>query len=869
MRAPFLFAASLCLGLHSLPAQDLIASTMPRPEQVDATIPAPATPTGEPLGERHWYAYEIHGYLNALAEASPRMVALPEYARSHGGRPLRLYAIGRPENLARLDAIQQAQADARNTGAPPPRDHPAILNMGYGVHGDEPSASHVAPLVAYYLTASTAPEVEAILDDVLVLLDPLLNPDGHDRFTAWSHSRAGRNPSADPADREHRQLSPNGRTNFYGFDLNRDWLPHQHPSSAGRVAAFHRWKPHVLLDFHEMGTNSTYFFQPGVPERTNPLTPAANQELTAQIAAFHRAAFDAAGVPYFSQERFDDFYVGKGSTYPDLHGSIGILFEQGSARGMQQESRNGRVTFADAIAHQFRASLSSLDATRALRADLRDFQLEFWADARDAGAAAAGHYLAAAPHDPAKLVEFTRVLTGHGIHVNALTRPVEVDGFIYRPGEAIAIPTAQPGYPYLQTLWERRTAFAENIFYDVSAWTLPLAFDLQHTPEPYQRRQKDRWTRGPVTPETLLAARDTTTTDWRESAVGYLLDWRDSRTPALAYDLLEADANVRVATEGFSIDLGADEPTIFPAGTLFVSSRFSADARDEALPLLQDAVRDGLPVHPVGTSHTPNGLDLGSNGFAVLEQPQVALLVGAGMDQYENAEFWHLLDTRLAMPVTQIELAYLGSTDLDRYTVMLLGDGWGLRNLPDARLEQLMDWVSAGGVLWLQGDAVAWAIGNEWIEARFKPGKTELETEDGKRPPPQRRAFGDAVEDNAFKLVRGSIFAAHLDRTHPLGFGFPRDVLPMFRNKNRFLAPSENPYSTPVRYMEDPLLAGYISEDNLDLASDAASVIVIEEGAGAIVLCSDNPLFRAYWWGTQRLVTNAIFFGALLEEPAF
>src|SRR5690606_10462510 len=201
--------------------------------------------------------------------------------------------------------------------------------------------------------AATGPEADAILNNVVVLLDPVLNPDGLNRFAHWVNSNRSKNINADPATREHSETWPGGRTNHYWFDLNRDWLPVQHPESQGRIRQFHKWKPNVVLDFHEMGTNSTFFFQPGIPSRNNPLTPKRNFELTAEIAKYNAAGMDEIGSLYYTRQSFDDFYYGKGSTYPDGNGSIGILFEQASSRGHIQESVNGLVTFPFTIKNQF------------------------------------------------------------------------------------------------------------------------------------------------------------------------------------------------------------------------------------------------------------------------------------------------------------------------------------------------------------------------------------------------------------------------------------------------------------------------------------------------------------------------------------
>ncbi|MCH1491380.1 MAG: peptidase, partial [Luminiphilus sp.] len=255
-----LVASTLTAQADSLTLEDLLAHE----PTVDATLPSPEDVIGIGVGERHWYHHEIVNYLDALAEASPRMVALGSHATSYGGRSLVSYAISSPANLARLDAIKAARRDLIDPAAKVDVDaQPAVLHMMYSIHGNEPSGSNSTPMVAYYLNAVQDPDLEARLEDVVIIFNPMLNPDGLDRFAHWTNSHRGRVPSPDANDREHREYVPNGRTNYYWFDLNRDWLPHQHPESQGRLALFHTWKPNVQLDFHEQGSNSNFFYMPG------------------------------------------------------------------------------------------------------------------------------------------------------------------------------------------------------------------------------------------------------------------------------------------------------------------------------------------------------------------------------------------------------------------------------------------------------------------------------------------------------------------------------------------------------------------------------------------------------------------------------
>jgi hypothetical protein len=835
-----------------------------RPPVVNASIPKPEEVTGVRVGERHWYHYEIVNYLDALAEASPRMVALGEHARSYGGRPLVSYALSTSENLARLDEIKRA----RSAIIDPEADvdlttQPAVLHMMYSIHGNEPSGANATPLVAYYLNAVLDDALLAQLEDVVIIFNPMLNPDGLDRFAYWSNAHRGVNPSFDSNDREHVQSVPNGRTNYYWFDLNRDWLPHQHPESRGRLALFHEWKPNVQLDFHEQGSNSNFFFMPGKPERTNPLTPKINQLLTAKIGEYHAAAFDAEGVRYFTEEGYDDFFMGKGSTYPDLFGTVGILFEQPSSRGAGQSTLNGTLTFPFSISNQFRASLSSVKATADLKDELLDYQRNFYTKQKRSR----GHYLASAEGDSTRLQEFVRILKGHQIEVETLVNDVTAEGQLFKAGQAIAISLDQPQATYLETLWRAQLEFEENVFYDVSTWTLPWAFNLSHTREPVRNAKTKALAPSEAGEASALA----------RSPIGYLVDWRDANSPALLYDLLEAGANVRVAKAPFTALTTNEGAVNFGYGTLFVAPELQESIPEAALSLLNEAVSRGLRIYPAASSYTPEGIDLGSRDFDVLSLPNVVLVTGPGTSAYGTGEIWHLLDTRVDMPITMVDSHNLKRLELDRYTHVIMTTP--LR-APGAAA-QLDAFVKNGGVLWLQGaSTVAWAADEGLTEATWRETPAQRQAAELKRARnnkaspeiqgallPERKPFSTASDEYAFTLVRGAILQGDLDTSHPLGYGYTSSELAVFRTTNRFMNPSSNAYSSPVVYTDSPLLSGYMSDENRTLVANSAGLVVDERGQGAVVLSLDSPTFRAFWWGTQRLLVNGIFFGDLLEEP--
>ncbi|NRB64880.1 MAG: zinc carboxypeptidase, partial [Saprospiraceae bacterium] len=338
----------------------------------DEAIPTPQEFLGYQIGEWHISHDQQLAYMRELARLSPR-ITLTEYAKSHEQRRLVYLTITSEKNHNNLDDIKAqhlALNDASQSSGMDVSEMPLVLYQGYSIHGNEASGGNAAPLVAYYLAAGKDKKVMDLLDNVVILLDPCYNPDGFTRFSTWANMHKNVNLPGDPQDREYSEVWPGGRTNHYWFDLNRDWLLQQHPESQGRIQVFHEWKPNVLTDHHEMGTNATFFFMPGEKTRIYPITPQVNQDLTAAIGNYHAVALDKIGSLYYSGEGYDDFYVGKGSTYPDVNGCIGILFEQASSRGHLQESANGLLSFPFTIRNQVATSLSTQDACIGLREEI-------------------------------------------------------------------------------------------------------------------------------------------------------------------------------------------------------------------------------------------------------------------------------------------------------------------------------------------------------------------------------------------------------------------------------------------------------------------------------------------------------------------
>lgn len=820
---------------------------LPSTVTYNPAIPTPESVLGANIGEWHVRHDQLVEYMKLLANASDR-ITIEETGRTHENRPLLLLTITSPANRDNIETLRQQHIDAMQSGDKVSDDAPLVFYMGYSIHGNEPSGSNASLALAYYLAAAEGDEINALLDNNIVLLDPSFNPDGLSRFAQWANMHKGKQLVSDSNHREHDEGWPSGRTNHYWFDLNRDWLLLAHPESQARIKQFHKWRPHVLTDFHEMGTDSTYFFQPGVRSRKNPLTPDENVTLTEALATYHAAAFDEQGKLYFTEEAFDDFYAGKGSTYPDLHGSIGILFEQASARGHIQSSINGDLAFRDTIANQITTSLSTFKGALTNKAAILDYQSGFVestnALAKDDDTVG---YVVGTSGDIGRLEAFTALLEQHHIQYEVISESSTVSDVDYSAGMAIYVPTNQQQYRLVKSIFSTQTSFENNTFYDVSTWNLALAFNLDYSPlGKGEARKVKRAESGKVKPAAL--------NDIKDNAYAYGFSWQHYYAPAMLQTLLEAGVKVRSSDKAFSA-LDYDGKAIhLPAGSILIPKGLSQPAN------LRDIVNNvqaqlQVPIFSFKSGLTPTGNDMGSRSMTPVNAPQVLIVGGEGTSEYEAGEIWHYFDTKVGLAASIVEQQHLTAALTDptiQYTHVIFPSG--RYGFSDSERSKIESWVKAGGTVIGQKSALNYFAEHKWLKAEIVNRDTINSAFDE-----SELRYGDGAALYAKKLVAGAVYEATIDTSHPLFFGYENDTLPMFKTSNLIVKGDESPFVTPARYTEAPLMAGFSDKAMVALMAESTAVTTHRMERGVVIGFTDNTQFRGYWYGTNKMLANAIY----------
>ena len=807
-----------------------------------AEIPSPEAYLGYPIGAHHTRHDRIVGYLELLSQVSDR-ATLQDYGRTHEGRRLVILTISTPGNINNLSALKERHLafTEPNAGIQPNPELPVFINLAYNVHGNEPSSSEAALLTAYTLVASENPEILNYLENAVIFIDPTINPDGRDRHTHWANMYQGNPLVDDPQDAEHNEYWPGGRTNHYWFDLNRDWLLAINPESRGKLQWYHEWYPNVVTDFHEMGTQSTYFFE---PMKTNgsldPIMPRENYEdLNNLFGEYFSKALDSIGSLYFTKEVFDGTYPGYGSSYPDLQGGLGLLFEQASSRGHKQKTAFGEITFPFTIRNQYTSSITTVKAAVENKEYLYQYQQDFFSSGiANAEKSRIKAYQFGDPYDQNRVKAFIDKLLLHKIEV-------------YKAGNGeYVVPTRQPQYRMVQTMFETYDRYRDSVYYDASAWSVANFYHMKYRPlGSFKKGAQVSST------EDLVSVSPVT-----KSSYAYLIDWDDYNAFAVLNHLQQKGLVISSAFKPFTAQVNGVSKR-FNYGTLMIPVSLQKKSADEVFELIKGVQEKyQVPAYGVETGYNLQGIDLGSGYVRPLDKTKAAMLIGTGVRSYEAGEVWHLLDTRVGMPITKLPVRNFNRIKLDKYNTLVMVSG--NYRLDEKQQNTIKEWVKKGNTLITIGTGSEWVVKKKWV------GEKLITPETDSTKVPERLPYVDARENLGKEGVGGIIVKAHLDTSHPLGFGYRNTEIPVYKNNTVWLKPSQNAYATVAKYTNNPHVDGFITKRNMEeFLKPAASLLVSPMGSGRVILFADNPNFRGSWYGTNRLFLNALFLGQKITVP--
>lgn len=820
----------------------LTAGSPPDLPAVAEEVPSPAAFLGYPLGERFTAYPEIVAYLETLAAASER-VSIQEYGRTYEGRPLKLVTLTSPRQGRRLEEIR-LQSLSLASGELDEKvrdrildDQPAVVWLAFGVHGNETSSAEAAMAVAYVLAAGLG-EWEELLEHVVVVLDPLVNPDGREHWVSWYRGERGSRPDPFYGAAEHRPPWPGGRQNHYMIDLNRDWAWLTQVESRQRVAAYRRWEPQVYVDFHEMSSRSTYFF----PPPADPVHVELDPDVLAWLEVFGRAnatAFDAQGWGYFVRERYDLFYPGYGDTYPGLRRAVGMTYEVGGGggAGLDLELRNGRrVNLADRVARHTTAALATVRTAGKNRRRL----VGGFASARARRPALVTYLFSPRQAEGPALAS---LLVEHGLVVEELgeeatlvaralgsevireasfdagTLAVSTDGPLGYLLRALMEPTSEMPEEFLA---EQRRRFEERrptSFYDITGWSLPRAMNLEVETVTGRPPGLVPWRPAPG----RLAG---------ETGVGFLVRPQGIAGYAFAAALSEAGVKLRFTLRELRV-----AGRLYPAGSFYVPAR--GNGEDLAARLAELAAETGVRLDAVPTSWSEEGPSLGSDEVLPLRRARVGLVGGKGVGTTSFGALWHLLDREVTLPYSRLDLDGISGPVLERLDVLVLPDGGGYGALDQ---EAVSRWVRSGGVLVAVGRAVEWVQQAELTEVKTLQPEADTASEGG---------------DDREVHVPGAILTTEVSADHPLAAGLASPPPILFYGR-KILQATGDPRVDVLVAGPDPLIGGFAWPEAQDRLHGALLVAAEGVGRGRVVLFAQEPVFRLFWRGTAPLFLNAL-----------
>ncbi len=876
----------------------------------DQTILTLKQVVGHDWGEKITMHHEAVAYLNALQQAAGSRLKIIKYGETWEGKSLNVIAVSSPPNIGRIEEVKagmQKLADPRkisqNEANSLINSLPSILWLICGVHGNEISSVDAGLLTAYHLVASQNDElVETALKNTIVLIDPMQNPDGRDRFINHFRQNVGRFPDADMQAAEHNEGWPSGRVNHYLFDMNRDWFAQTQPETRGRTRFYLEWFPQVVADLHEMGTNNTYYFAPpALP--WNPNLTKAQLDWLSKFGRNNASWFDRFRFDYYTRENYDSFYPGYGEGWPLFHGSIGMTYEQASVRGLVAKREDETTMhYRDSVHHHFIASLSTIENTSKNREALLRFFYDYRRTAIEEGKSEkVKEYIITPGNDPSRAARLAATLMQSGIEVRradaAFNNPKARDYFESSlqtrdfPAGSYIISLAQPAKRLVKTLMDKQTdqdkEFLEEQhrrnkqrkpeeFYDVTAWSLPLIFDVTcYLSEQVSNVQASLLKDLPKLPGQMRGG---------QAKLAYLIPWGTQSSAAALSDLFRQDLRVHSSDKPLKL-IGSN----FPAGTLIIKVKDNPSNLHERMARL--AADHGVDVYSTDSSWVDDGPNFGSENVRFLPRPRIALAYNTPVSV--NSAGWarYLIEQKYGYPVTTIRADQLRTADLSRYNVIILPDTIGGYTPQLSDGATLRDWVQKGGVLIGLAGATTWLADekvNLLATKREKRDKGETKPEKKSQPeavkeqtakdpvPPkdqQKDQVKDQVKDPVEKAIEpadenpsqtpGAILRVKVDRTHWLGFGYGETTTVMVdSNRIYSLLKLDKGTNVAIYLPEDKMfVSGFMWDDPKKQLPNKAYLMHAASGRGHVIGFAEDPNYRAFMDGLNLMMLNAVFLG--------
>lgn len=730
-----------------------------------AQLQSPEDYLGYELGQRWTPHHNVLDYVSHIAEES-NFVTIHSYGETYEHRELVYLIVTSPENHENIEEIRSN--NLRMIGLQEgeiTENQKAIVWLSYNVHGNETSSSEAALKTLYELVQPGNREAKNWLENTVVIMDPMINPDGRDRYVHWYKQVAGKSPDANPIAREHDEPWPGGRSNHYLFDLNRDWAWQIQKETQQRFEIYKQWYPHIHVDYHEQGYNSPYYFAPAA-EPFHKVITDWQREFQTTIGENHIKYFDEEGWLYFTKERFDLFYPSYGDTWPTFHGAIGMTYEQaggGSAGLAIQKAEGDTLTLKDRLMHHYTTGMSTVEVSSRHADRLIEEFKRYFNEAEDNPAGEYKTFVIKAGNQPDKIYDLLSDLDNNQIEYGTAGEDRTLNGYDYSTGETervsisdddIIVSAYQPQGNFVRVLFEPNPELSDSLTYDITAWDAHYRYGL----EGYALESR-------INPEMNIRADNFRSSDFTGSdqPYAYILEWNSLDDARFLAEITKKGVKSRFSKIDFNIG-----GKTFEKGSLVITRNNNDELGDSFDEIIQNAARNhhrSMNGSPSG--YVDSGSDFGSGNVEYIEEPNVALLIGEGTSSLNAGEIWHFFDQQLNYPVTLINTNNLISTDFNSFNVLILPSGYYSGILTDQVIEKISSWTSSGGKLITFGNTNRILAGRDGFQLQQKVNQDNEPTNEE-----MLRPYEDRTRNNASSRVPGSIFKTSVDNSHPLAYGY-------------------------------------------------------------------------------------------------
>ncbi len=796
-----------------------------------AQLKSPSEFLGYELGTQFTRHHQVVDYYNYLAAAEPERINLIEYGKTNERRPLLLATISTKANMGNLENIRlEHMKSMRGEGMP----NKGIVWLSYNVHGNESVSTEASMQTIYELLTTKS----SYLEDVIVLIDPCINPDGRDRYVNWYNQYKNTPYQVDPYSTEHHEGWWSGRSNHYMFDLNRDWAWLTQVESQQRLKQFNKWLPHVHVDFHEQGVDNPYYFAPAA-EPFHEVITDFQREFQVTIGKNHAKYFDENGWFYFTKEVFDLLYPSYGDTYPTYNGGIGMTYEQGGSgrAGLGIVTSIGdTLTLKDRIAHHHTTGLSTVEVASKNVTKLNEEFKKFYQkkDYKYSSYVLNGN--------PDKIESLAKLLSQHEIEFQ-IGGNSTVKGYKYNTGksgtlkstdESMIISSDQPKSTLVKVLFEPMAKLSDSVTYDITAWSLPYAYGLDA-----------------IASENSIGAISSTMGTKTYGAVepdsyAYLADWNSMKDARFLAELLRNKVRVRYARKPFTLN-----GTKHERGTLIITKSDNKNVKDFTK-ILENASRNNTKsLLSTNTGFVESGTDFGSSYVDVIQNLNIAVLSGEPTSTLRFGEIWNFFEQQLNYPISVLDEDYFSRVDLTKYDILILPDGWGYKNfLSESVMEKIKDWVTRGGKLIAMGGAIDGLSSDKAFSIKEKEIKIDSTL--------NLESFEISERDQIKSEITGAIFKASVDNTNPLAYGYDDSYFTL-KLGDRSYKYLENGSAVYLSEGANQPVSGFAGSEAKKKIAETLIFGTEEMGRGQVIYMVDNPLFRGFWENGKLFFANALF----------